>query len=524
MLHGIVENKKVAVIQHPAMKEDAVAALNDRRSIIKNSTNYLAASIAGQGFGIIRAVLLPVLFKPAQLGIWSLMNVVVNYGANSHLGALHGMNKAIPVLRGQGKSRDAELMKDSIFWVNLLLAAVVATGVGVASAFVSANYVMSLRIVAIIIFLQSIFYYLFSLLRADSRFGLLSKGVGGLSILTTAFVLAFAFGFANHLIGALLGVSVAYLAIIIYWLFKGHYRFAIRWRLEAIREAFILGIPLIILTAFDSVVLSVDRWVIAAHSGETKLGYYALGLMPGNLLGMVATSVASVLYPKMLERFAIEKDPALARNFLLGPVRALTAIILILICSAAVGLPLFIRLFIPKYLPSIPVMEVLILGAFFPAASAIPCSYLIAINKQNWLIAIQIVTALFILVTDTIMLREGYGILGAAIGTVIGYGISSLSYTVLSVHLALGRRVKAAHFCGRLLLPFGVMALAMLAANTLILDGATLGTKISAMLGRLGVVMTLLVGTLWLVNRDGKVVAEIRAELLARFPIPKHPT
>ena len=69
---------------------------SDRRQLIKHSTVYLVAGLVGQGFGLLRSIITSVLFTPAQLGIWNLRNVVLSYGANAHLGLLHGMNRAIP--------------------------------------------------------------------------------------------------------------------------------------------------------------------------------------------------------------------------------------------------------------------------------------------------------------------------------------------------------------------------------------------------------------------------------------------
>lgn len=92
---------------------------SERGQIIQDSARYLFATLAGQGFGLIRSVMIPVLLNPSQLGIWNLMNVVVGYGGNAHMGILHGMNKLIPMLRGQGALAEVEQIKDSAFWISI---------------------------------------------------------------------------------------------------------------------------------------------------------------------------------------------------------------------------------------------------------------------------------------------------------------------------------------------------------------------------------------------------------------------
>lgn len=160
-----------------------------RGQIIKDSVRYLFATMAGQGFGLIRSVMMPVLLNPAQLGIWNLMNVVLSYGGNAQLGILEGMNKLVPILRGQGQTAQVASVRDSVFWTNLILAALVASGIALSSFFVSSEYSKPLQINAVIVLLLLVFYYLFSLLRADNRFGLLSTGIFALSVLSTVLVL-----------------------------------------------------------------------------------------------------------------------------------------------------------------------------------------------------------------------------------------------------------------------------------------------------------------------------------------------
>jgi O-antigen/teichoic acid export membrane protein len=195
-------------------------------------------------------------------------------------------------------------------------------------------------------FLQLVFYYLFSLLRADNRFGLISSGVVGLSVLSTILVLGGAVGHPDRLRGGLLGLLASYGLIVAYWLYRSRYRFVFQCRVEEIRTALKLGFPLIVLGVLNMVFMSVDRWMIAAWLDETRLGYYALGFMASNLLVLVPTSVASVLYPRMLERFAVSGDPRRPEVLWWDLLRALAVLMLILIGAAIVFLPPLIRPFL----------------------------------------------------------------------------------------------------------------------------------------------------------------------------------
>jgi PST family polysaccharide transporter len=488
---------------------------SNHRQTIKDSGKYLTANIFAQGLGLVRAIVLPVLFNPAQLGIWNLMNVVINYGAISHLGLLHGMNKAIPFLSGQGKPEEVERIKDSVFWLNLVFGVVAGGILWIVAATLSAGYSLNLKIVAWIVFLQMIFLYFFSLLRADNRFGLVSRGIAGQSLLSTALILLLGFGLADSLSGALLGVALAFLLIVGYWLWKARYHFSLQLRWQSVGSAFALGLPLIILGLLDMVFMSVDRWVIAAKLGETQLGYYALAFMAANLLYLVPVAVANVLYPQMLERFATAGDYQGVSGLLLVPLRALAVLMLVLVGGATIALPLFIQLFLPKYLPSIPIIEILIPAAYLISFSTVGGNYLVAVNRQRVLMPIQIVATLFSLLLDFILLRAGYGVLGVAWGTAAGYLLYGSSYLLASAYLAMGNKSEALRFLASLLMPFLSMVIAMALANRFVPLGVTPAEYCWSAVWKSILVAALLFPAIWVANRKENWVGVMRTEVHA---------
>ncbi len=438
------------------------------------------------------------------------MSVVLAYGSNAQLGVLHGMNRAIPLLRGQGKLEEIESIKDSVFWLNLSLGAVAGSLLWFVSSIVPALYEPALRIIAVGVFLQLVFYYLFSLLRADNRFGLVSQGVSALSILSTGLVIVLALVLPDQLVGALIGLVVAQLAILSYWFSKAGYHFSFQLSLRAMRKAFMLGFPLTILGVLDTVFLSVDRWVIAANLGETAVGYYALGIMASNLLGLVPGSVASVLYPRMLERFGVSEDPASARGLLIGPLRAVLTIMSLLIGGGVFVLPLLVRFWLPKYAPSIPLLEILMPAAFVYAASSIPGTFLVSINRQRLLLKVQIVAILSALALDLLVVRMGWGAIGVAWSTAGAYLVYGGGYMLCAVHYVFDRRRDIVCFFSEVYGLCGAMVLGLVLAISIIPGGDTLETTVFFASARLILYLVILSPALWWANRKGELIAVLR--------------
>ena len=490
---------------------------SERHQIVKNSFRYFSATLFGQIVGLVRSVLIPVLLIPTQLGVWNLMNVVVGYGGNAHLGILHGMNKLIPMLRGRGASTEVEQIKDSAFWVNVLLNAGWFVFVWMALYAVPSAYSSALRITSVIVFLQGMYSYYFSLLRADSRFKLVSVGVGGLSILSTIFVLGFGWFCADRLSGALIGLAVTYGLIVLFWSLASRYHFAFHVSRGAVRRSFEMGIPLTILGVVDSLFISIDRWVIVSYMGATVLGYYALGIMASNLIGLVPGSIANVLYPKMLERFGASGSEVALRGLMVGPIRAMAAVISLLIGGAVLILPLLIRFFVPKYLPSVSLFGILISAAFFYASATIPGSFLVAINKQKILIKIQIVAILLALTLDVGVVNMGWGIVGIAWSTAFAYAVYGCGYMVTAAYYAFDRRSDMVNFLVEIYGLFVAMLLGLILSTALIPAGKTIGIALIYTSLRLVLFLVILLPVLWWSNRHTGLLAIVREMFPAYF-------
>lgn len=484
----------------------------ERGQIIQDSVRYLFATIAGQGFGLIRSVMMPVLLNPAQLGVWNLMNVVLSYGGNAQLGILEGMNKLVPILRGQGQTTQVVSVRDSVFWTNLILAALVASGIALSSFFVPLTYSKPLQINAVIVLLLLVFYYLFSLLRADNRFSLLSMGVFALSVLSTVLVLGCGFLAENHLLGALIGLACAYGLTVFFWQWKGGYRYTLKIDRSAILLSFRMGAPLIVLIVLSTVFVSVDRWIIAARLGAMQLGYYALGIMACNLISLIPGSVAGVLYPRMLERFGANSDPASLQGLLINPTRAMAALMAVIVGVAVLVLIFVVRFFLPSYSPSVPILTILIPGAFFYALASIPAVFVTAINKQHWLIGVQGACIGLGLIMSITAVSLGWGIVGVAVSTFIVYFVFGVGYTILSGYFAFRARIEIARFLGQVFTPFFAMAFALIFGLLIIPAAATFGDEALRTAGRLALMIAVLSLALWRLNRDGKMMVVLREE------------
>ncbi|MDD5492141.1 MAG: hypothetical protein PHV60_05625, partial [bacterium] len=249
--------------------------------------------------------------------------------------------------------------------------------------------------------------------------------------------------------------------------------------------------------------------------GATMVGYYAIGILVSNLIGLIPGSIASVLYPKMLERFGATGNPTTLMSLLDGPVRVVVMLMSLLIGGCILILPLLIKFFLPKYLPSIPFLGILVSAAFFFGAASVPGNFIIAVNKQKPLIAIQVAAILLAVAMDFVAVQMGWGLIGVAWSTACAYMVYGGGYMFLAAYFAFERRAEMTRFLVDVYALFAAMVLGLVLAVTLIPDGEAIRAAIAFTTLRSLLFIAILLPALWWCNRDGKVMAVIRNELVA---------
>ena len=496
------------------MSEDADSG---RRKIIKHSSHYVSSSLIGQGIGFLRAILMPVLFTPSQLGIWNFMNLILSYTPHAQLGLMHGLNKGIPLMRGEGNEEEEANIKNSVYWANIFLSILAFFGIYIFSFFVADSYKFPLRILSGLVSVQMFYYYFFSLLRSNSNFIIVSNGIFLTSISSTILVVVFAYAFTNPILGGLIGLGLSSLIVLLYWRRKCSYTFPFEINWVTIKKCFIMGIPILAIGILDSLTLSIDRMFIAVNMNETQLGYYALGIMISGILSIIPGSVASVLYTTMLERFAIRHEPKDVKSLLVGPMRLIWALMITIISIIIVALPALIHLLIPKYSPSIPIVQMLIFGSFFMSTSLLPGQFLIAVNKQKLLIVTQIVICILVLLVDMLLIHFGFGLKGIAAGTICGYFVYGVGYTCIALNLVVENRREIMKYVLWQVFPFIMLLLTYLVLNNFFPDQGTALNYILWAIFKIIILLSSLFVYLWIVNRDGLVIDFVKTELLKLF-------
>lgn len=427
--------------------------MNKDQDIRKSISQYFLATIVGNIFGLFRNIFLPFIYTPAQLGVWNLMNVLLAYSANMHLGVLHGMNKLIPIYKARNEYRNEKLLVSSTFWFNIILAAIAVVGFIISAFYFDVSYKIPLLIIGLASFCQQLFAYYFSLLRSNEKFKIVSIGTALLSIITLLFIFILTSVSKYKIEAGLFSIVISNIFVVIYF-HKSHKIYISDFDSNIIRKALATGLPLIIIGILDTLLITADRWLIASNYSKNILGNYALGVMTSGLISVIPGVISSVIYPKLIQKYTANNDLKEFAKLVIQPIKTIWILMFLLTGISMVLIPFLITNYLPKYIASISLVELFIIGAYFFSSSFAVGSVIIAINKQKSIIYLQLFVIAFILITDLIIIKNHLSIELVATGTIIGYFIYGLGYNIIAFYNLKIKAINYVKLVSQLVLPF----------------------------------------------------------------------
>tara|TARA_B100000035_G_C21035614_1_gene570754 strand:- start:4238 stop:5632 length:1395 start_codon:yes stop_codon:yes gene_type:complete len=204
------------------------------------------------------------------------------------------------------------------------------------------------------------------------------------------------------------------------------------WDFEKVKYLVKIGIPLILYGLSDKLFTSIDRFMIAQYLPREDLGFYQFGntLAFGAL--MLIDTLTFIFYPKFLKTFygKSKKDLKRKKTGLLKMIYNMEYFSAFLVVVAGLVIPSFIAYIMPSYTQSILISKVLLIGFCFKPITFLTSSFLVANNKQVFLIPITVVSMIVLTFSNYLLLNAGYGIVGVVIATGLTFCIHSIALMI----------------------------------------------------------------------------------------------
>jgi hypothetical protein len=160
-----------------------------------------------------------------------------------------------------------------------------------------------------------------------------------------------------------------------------------------------------------------------------------------------------VLYPRMLARFAATGDPDQTAREMLKPIATIAWLMPLVVGMCVFFVREVVAIVLPKYLPGVPSLSILLFGMLGLALSSVPSFYIMAIQKQVKLLPLALGSILLDVGLIALFLKLGWKLEGVALGVSTGYVVYGVGLLIYAASHLKGSRAARALFVVRSVLP-----------------------------------------------------------------------
>lgn len=427
--------------------------MQKKEQIIKDTFKFTSARYISQGIGFFTALAMRRFLGPFYMGIWSLLKVLLGYVAYLFLGVDKGVANVIPLYAGQGDAKEEEEAKNVSFSFTLLVCVLTGIALLVAAFVLRHKYpkevITGLCALSAYVILVNLCAFYQIILRTKHNFSVLSRSIIFEAAVNLVLVLFLVSNFKIYGLYATV-ILVAVLNLIFMHHLAG-YRFNFTFKMEKISGLIKVGFPITVVSLLQWALASLDRIMIANMIGVTFVGYYSIPIMAKSYVGQLS-GFGTVLYPRIMEAYG--KNPSVEdiKRYVLVPPVVNAYLLPAFLGLIFIIVPLLVVKVLPKFVPGILAMQILLLEMFFASCRDQAFHFLVALKKQTKVVPLVIVAILLNIAGNYWLIKKGYGIYGVAWATSV---VTFLSFVAIQgyamIHFAKAQEIIL--FVGKIVLP-----------------------------------------------------------------------
>lgn len=392
-----------------------------KRSLIEDVGSYFSATMLTQIISLAAAVLTRRYLGPAEMGLWSLLQIFLLYASYSTFGAAESVYREIPFYLGKGQRDKAEEVKRLVYSFSLATSVPIAAGLAVYAFWVRPSagdaFFYGVLAVAALVVLQKVSNLLAILLLGYKQFSLASRQKVYSAAVNLIFVVVLTLRWKFY--GFLAAMLLSFVFNIIY-LMSAH-RFDLRWEFDVrkIGKLIAYGFPLMLVGLIGNFFLTIDKLMIAKMLGLEALGLYSLAMLAYSYISSVPNAVGVVLIPNFHERFGAREKEEDLRGFVKKSSELYSDVMPFLIAAVWFLVPPLTALLMPAFTESVAPMCALVLSAYFLALMHPYSAFLTVIRKQMLLVPIILAACVLVIGMNYLLIKNGFGLVGVGMATTL---------------------------------------------------------------------------------------------------------
>ncbi len=398
--------------------------LYEEDEIIRDATTLSGTLYSTQILYIIRGFIVARLLSPSFYGIWTVLRSLFGSATYLGLGTQQAMLREVPFSVGEGnKERKSILIQTSLSW-NIFISSIVMILVFIFSfTGFAGGYKTEIRLSGILFLLNAVHLFMRPKFKSEQKILLLSRYLFFYAIFNTAFGITLLFFLKLN--GLLLGMIIAQLLLLTYLVIKGHLSLHLYIDKNILKELFRIGLPIMILWFLIFLIGNVDKFIVFIWLGKTNAGYYGLAAFISSMVSYISYTISTVIFPRMMYVYGKTGETKYIEKYFTKPMFILSGIIPIILGIIYINIKAIINLLLPKYMPGITVMHILIAALFFSTIWGLPTNLIIALNKQKKFMYITALLLCLDIILDLILISMGFGMSAIAIVTTFIFFLAS---------------------------------------------------------------------------------------------------
>ncbi len=404
-----------------------------RKKALIDWSGFAGSQYVSRLSAIVRSFVVATILGPSEYGSWLALLLIYDLGTYAHFGILNGMDREIPFHLGRGDEETAWRYRDSgytavVFFAALLV--LVLVGIDLLRwQSISMLSRVAFPIIGVAIFLQIYIFLYCNIFRSRQRISAISQSM----VLQASInlVLSISLVLAIGVYGMFIALVVANFITVLFLHWRADWKFRFVFDRDMIQHLLIRGGPVLAFLFVEVLLRQVDKLVIVAHLSRADLGYYGIASTVAGMLMYITSSASFTLFPQFLSKFGKTGEVSSLARMLKEPTLAFSIFIPIFLAFVYLWIHIPVVHALPKFVPGISAMRVLVCGTLFLSIASLPSFFLITVNKTKLLLIGAAITVVAEWTITTTMVKMGFGIKGVAFGASICqflYGTALLSF------------------------------------------------------------------------------------------------
>lgn len=400
-----------------------LAGARDRRKLLVDTSTYSATLVVTQLIGLIRGVIVAAALGPSSYGVWTALSYIVSYSPYSNLGMFTGMFREAAFSHGRGDSDRVDRVRDTAFSFGMTMAFLVSVGLVLIALFatqLSTTVRIGLLSMALATLFDRYFWFFLIAFRLEKRNTEVSLATGLAALVYT--VLALSLISKLGIYALLISLPLSTIPASIFLRHRAEKRFHLRLDHKVLRAIVRVGLPLDMIGLLETLGQTAGGLIALLFLDPRDVGFYGISLVAVTFLVQVPTAISWTTNPYLLERYGETGNVHSVHSHSIGLTKIVALVMPFLIGLAILGLPLVLHHALPRFLPGLDMMRIMLCASFFFSINFVAANFLVALERQKHYAYMRMASTAVNLLSVAALLALGFGREGIA----LGYGASGL--------------------------------------------------------------------------------------------------